>query len=145
MIAMVLSLSAVLANRFLGQLLKGEGINTDFRIEKKAEHQEQDDKENVVFSVNLHCEGCEQRVTEALSEKNGVYKVEANYKKERVEVDIIDYLEMFTGVAVTGSALAAEAAAASGTNLFERAGRYVQDNYLSDDDDNMQTGMDDEY
>ena len=52
---------------------------------------------------------------------------------------------MFTGAAVTGSALAAEAAAASGTNLFERAGRYVQDNYLSDDDDNMQTGMDDEY
>ena len=33
MIAMVLSVSAVLANSFAGQLLSGEGVNTDFAIE----------------------------------------------------------------------------------------------------------------
>ncbi|MEF8842340.1 MAG: cation-translocating P-type ATPase [Haloarculaceae archaeon] len=33
MIAMVLSVSAVLANSFAGQLLSGEGVNTDFSVE----------------------------------------------------------------------------------------------------------------
>ena len=33
MIAMILSVSAVLANSFAGQLLSGEGINTDFTVE----------------------------------------------------------------------------------------------------------------
>jgi len=33
MIAMVLSVSAVLANSFAGQLLSGEGVNTDFAVE----------------------------------------------------------------------------------------------------------------
>jgi heavy metal translocating P-type ATPase len=33
MVAMVLSVSAVLANSFAGQLLSGEGINTDFTVE----------------------------------------------------------------------------------------------------------------
>jgi len=33
MIAMVLSVSAVLANSFGGQLLSGEGVNTDFAVQ----------------------------------------------------------------------------------------------------------------
>jgi len=33
MIAMVLSVSAVLANSFAGQLLSGEGVNTGFAVE----------------------------------------------------------------------------------------------------------------
>ena len=33
MIAMVLSVSAVLANSFVGQLVSGEGLNTDFSVE----------------------------------------------------------------------------------------------------------------
>jgi hypothetical protein len=33
MIAMVLSVSAVLANSFAGQVLSGEGINTDFTVD----------------------------------------------------------------------------------------------------------------
>ena len=33
MIAMVLSVSAVLANSFAGQLLAGDGISTDFTVE----------------------------------------------------------------------------------------------------------------
>ena len=33
MIAMVLSVSAVLANSFAGQLISGEGVNTDFSVE----------------------------------------------------------------------------------------------------------------
>jgi hypothetical protein len=32
MIAMVLAISAVLANSFAGQLLSGEGVNTDFAV-----------------------------------------------------------------------------------------------------------------
>jgi heavy metal translocating P-type ATPase len=36
MIAMVLSVSAVLANSFAGQLLSGEGVNTDFTVEEPA-------------------------------------------------------------------------------------------------------------
>jgi hypothetical protein len=35
MIAMVLSVSAVLANSFGGQLLSGEGIKTDFAVESE--------------------------------------------------------------------------------------------------------------
>jgi P-type E1-E2 ATPase len=34
MIAMVLSVSAVLANSFAGQLLSGEGVNADFAVEE---------------------------------------------------------------------------------------------------------------
>jgi len=33
MLAMVLSVSAVLANSFGGQLLSGEGVNTEFAVE----------------------------------------------------------------------------------------------------------------
>jgi hypothetical protein len=33
MIAMVLSVSAVLANNFAGQLLSGEGVNTQLAVE----------------------------------------------------------------------------------------------------------------
>jgi hypothetical protein len=35
MIAMVLSVSAVLANSFGGQLLSGEGVNTEFAVENE--------------------------------------------------------------------------------------------------------------
>jgi len=51
MIAMVLSVSAVLANSFLGKLLKGEGINTDFSIEKRTEKQKKSDMGREVNQV----------------------------------------------------------------------------------------------
>ena len=37
MIAMVLSVSVVLANSFVGQLLSGEGVTTDFNVERSGE------------------------------------------------------------------------------------------------------------
>jgi len=40
MIAMVLSVSAVLANSFGGQLLSGEGVNTDFAVQRERYERE---------------------------------------------------------------------------------------------------------
>ncbi len=102
MIAMVLSVSAVLANSFAGQLLSGESIKTDFAVEEvDSDNGENSEIENeagetfngksgrgeVIFEVGLNCGGCEQRVKENLSEKAGVSEVSANADRERVKVE----------------------------------------------------------
>ncbi|MFB6154146.1 MAG: heavy metal translocating P-type ATPase, partial [Halodesulfurarchaeum sp.] len=112
MIAMVLSVSAVLANSFAGQLLSGEGIKTDFSVEEGTEepadtvtaesHEakhlvderpkygeetgEEPARETAVFEADLHCGGCEQRVQEHVSDQNGVEDVSADAGTNRVEV-----------------------------------------------------------
>ena len=42
MLAMVLSVSAVLANSFAGQLLSGEGVNTEFALEERTDGERED-------------------------------------------------------------------------------------------------------
>jgi Cu+-exporting ATPase len=42
MLAMVLSVSAVLANSFAGQLLSGEGVNTEFALDERTEGERED-------------------------------------------------------------------------------------------------------
>jgi P-type E1-E2 ATPase len=42
MLAMVLSVSAVLANSFAGQLLSGEGVNTEFALDEHTEGERED-------------------------------------------------------------------------------------------------------
>ena len=42
MLAMVLSVSAVLANSFAGQLLSGEGVNTEFALDERADGERED-------------------------------------------------------------------------------------------------------
>ncbi|WP_435120069.1 heavy metal translocating P-type ATPase [Halolamina sp. C58] len=106
MIAMVASVSAVLANSFAGQLLSGEGIKTDFSVEtvetEEAEKTEQevepeeagaveatDEKparETMLFAVDLHCEACEERVRETLSTREGVRTVEPDATQQRVNI-----------------------------------------------------------
>jgi heavy metal translocating P-type ATPase len=106
MVAMVASVSAVLANSFAGQLLSGEGIKTDFSVEtvdtEEAEETEQevepeeaeaveapDEKparETVLFAVDLHCEACEERVRETLSTREGVRTVEPDANQQRVDI-----------------------------------------------------------
>lgn len=98
MIAMIGSVSAVLANSFMGQLISGEGINTDFEPGNDDQDQATDKvcKKNSIekykFDVNLHCEGCEQRVENELSEKEGVKNVDADHREEIVEVELIEGL-----------------------------------------------------
>ena len=42
MLAMVLSVSAVLANSFAGQLLSGEGVNTKFALDERTDGERED-------------------------------------------------------------------------------------------------------
>ncbi|MFB6114762.1 MAG: heavy metal translocating P-type ATPase [Candidatus Nanohalobium sp.] len=99
MIAMILSVSAVLANSFAGQLLSKKGLKTDFTVEKADDREhsnheedtEQDEderpgREETSLDVNLHCGGCEQRVKENLAEAEGVDSVSADADQERVVV-----------------------------------------------------------
>ena len=107
MIAMVLSVSAVLANSFAGQLLSGEGIKTDFTVEGveteeptesktngdteeehegEAEAAEKPARETITFDAGLNCGSCEDRVTTTLSERDGVCEIHANADEQRVEV-----------------------------------------------------------
>ncbi|WP_255152719.1 heavy metal translocating P-type ATPase [Halorarius halobius] len=107
MLAMVASVSAVLANSFAGQLLSGEGIKTDFSVdgvggeepteaetaeetamesENEAADGEKPARETVVFDVDLHCGGCEDRVTDALDERDGVREVRADADEQHVEI-----------------------------------------------------------
>jgi heavy metal translocating P-type ATPase len=108
MLAMVASVSAVLANSFGGQLLSGEGIKTDFSIEgvetgettggakatvkTKAETangpatDEKPVRETVLFDVDIHCGNCEERITDALDGRNGVHDVHTDAEEQRVEV-----------------------------------------------------------
>ena len=106
MIAMVASVSAVLANSFAGQLLTGEGIKTDFSVEtvesEEAEETEQEAKpeeaetveatdekparETVTFDIDLHCDACEERVRETLSTREGVRTVEPDATQQRVNI-----------------------------------------------------------
>jgi Cu+-exporting ATPase len=103
MIAMVLSVSAVLANSFAGQLLSGEGIKTDFTVEDiepdeaaaseptadteaEAEVDERPASETVTFNVGLNCGGCEDRVAETLDKQDGVREYQADADEQRVEV-----------------------------------------------------------
>ncbi|MFB6208415.1 MAG: heavy metal translocating P-type ATPase [Candidatus Nanohaloarchaea archaeon] len=97
MIAMILSVTTVLANSFAGQLIKGEGINTEFSTETQKTREEAEStgmeeseekyaRETVVFDASLHCGGCEQRVKENLSERDGVQEVQADADEKRVEI-----------------------------------------------------------
>ncbi|MFB6202246.1 MAG: heavy metal translocating P-type ATPase [Halorhabdus sp.] len=113
MIAMITSVSLVLANSFAGQLLSGEGIKTDFSVETvepdtdaegavaaepdaeaesagpesaETHAEEKPARETVVFDVDLNCGGCEDRVTDALDEREGVRKITADADAQRVEV-----------------------------------------------------------
>lgn len=115
MIAMVLSVTAVLANSFGGQLLSEEGIQISFDVEEASvdelERREGDldrteltdsefvpveedavgsvkaARERASFPVDLTCEGCEQRVTTHLGEHGGVCDVQANAENKRVDVE----------------------------------------------------------
>jgi hypothetical protein len=42
MLAMVLSVSAVLANSFAGQLLSGKGVNTEFALKERTDGERED-------------------------------------------------------------------------------------------------------
>jgi cation transport ATPase len=103
MLAMIASVSAVLANSFAGQLLSGEGIKTDFSIENAEapsdtemaeetatepadEADEKPARETVTLDVDLHCGGCEDRVRDALDTRDGVRKVHADADEQRVEI-----------------------------------------------------------
>ena len=114
MIAMIASVSLVLANSFAGQLLSGEGIKTDFSVETvepDAESEaesgvaaesgagestgvesaettktEQPARETVVFDVDLNCGACEDRVTDELDKRDGIRDVTADADAQRVEV-----------------------------------------------------------
>jgi heavy metal translocating P-type ATPase len=103
MLAMIASVSAVLANSFAGQLLSGEGIKTDFSIEDAEapsdtemaeetetepadEADEKPARETVTLNVDLHCGGCEDRVTDTLDTRDGVRKVHADADEQRVEI-----------------------------------------------------------
>jgi heavy metal translocating P-type ATPase len=110
MIAMIASVSLVLANSLAGQLLSGEGIKTDFAIEtvdpdtdaataesgaddestgvESAETTgtEQPARETIVFDVDLDCGGCEDHVTDALDSRDGISGVTATAGAQRVEV-----------------------------------------------------------
>ena len=115
MIAMIASVSAVLANSFAGQLLSGEGLKTDFEVEtvepeapSKAEPdteaapgaatestatesaetdgKEQPARETATFDVDLNCGGCEDRITDALDEREGVREIAADADAQRVAV-----------------------------------------------------------
>ncbi|MDS0243231.1 MULTISPECIES: heavy metal translocating P-type ATPase [unclassified Haloferax] len=107
MIAMIASVSAVLANSFAGQLLSGEGIKTDFSVktvdsESTEEHDgtdlvaesnedemtnEQPARESVLFDVDLHCGACEERVRETLRELDGVRSIKPDATHQRVEIE----------------------------------------------------------
>jgi len=91
--------TAVLANSFAGQLIKGERINTEFSVEAHegvTEAEEADSvageagaksgRETVTFEVSLHCGACEQRVQETLSEHDGVSDIRVDADRERVEI-----------------------------------------------------------
>ncbi|MGZ0748434.1 heavy metal translocating P-type ATPase [Haloparvum sp. AD34] len=113
MIAMIASVSLVLANSFAGQLLSGEGIKTDFSVEtvepdtdadadvvtgsvaddessgvesRETTGTEQPARETVVFDVDLNCGGCEDRVADALDDRDGVREVTADADAQRIEV-----------------------------------------------------------
>jgi heavy metal translocating P-type ATPase len=107
MLAMVASVSAVLANSFAGQLLSGEGIKTDFSVdgmgaeesidaetagepaakpENEVDSDEKPARETVSFDVNLHCGGCEDRVMDALNERDGIREVQTDADEQRVEI-----------------------------------------------------------
>ena len=114
MIAMIASVSLVLANSFAGQLLSGEGIKTDFSVETVEPDDESDAdadataetpaddespgveladatgtgqpaRETVVFDVDLNCDSCEDRVTDALARRDGIPEVVADADVQRVE------------------------------------------------------------
>jgi heavy metal translocating P-type ATPase len=107
MLAMVASVSAVLANSFAGQLLSSEGITTDFSVENvddeaptesgatvstRLESVDDDDtidkpaRQTVTFEVDLHCGNCEERVKTTLDEQDGVSEVHADASERLVEV-----------------------------------------------------------
>jgi cation transport ATPase len=106
MLAMAASVTLVLANSFAGQLLSGEGIETDFSVEtvetEEAEEIEEeaepegteaveaiDDKparETVTFDVDLNCGGCEERIVSNLSDRDGVRGIEADADERRAEI-----------------------------------------------------------
>ncbi|MGQ5514677.1 heavy metal translocating P-type ATPase [Halococcus saccharolyticus] len=107
MIAMVLSVSAVLANSFAGQLLSGGGIKTDFTIEgvetdktsepeppgkseevtaDEAKDDEKPARETATFDTGLNCGSCEDRVTDTLDERDGVREIHADADEQCVEV-----------------------------------------------------------
>ncbi|MDY6765561.1 MAG: cation transporter, partial [Halobacteria archaeon] len=98
MIAMILSVTVVLTNSFAGQLIKGEGINTEFSVEAQPTEEVSDEPgsevepkkkpglKTVVFDVSLHCGGCEKRVRENLSERDGIREVQADADDKRVEI-----------------------------------------------------------
>jgi heavy metal translocating P-type ATPase len=114
MIAMIASVSLVLANSFAGQLLSGEGIKTDFSVEtvepdteSEAEsgvaaesradepagvesvettETEQPAHETVAFDVDLNRGACEDRVADELDKRDGIRDVTADANAQRVEV-----------------------------------------------------------
>lgn len=103
MLAMLGSVSLVLVNSFAGQLLSGEDIRTDFAAEEEYEEAEEAPtpkepsegkpaRETAAYSVDIHCRGCEQRVTNNLMEHEGVEEVTADAETERVEVDFNPHL-----------------------------------------------------
>ncbi len=53
----------------------------------------------VIGDQQLVCEGCEQRVERALKEQDGVQKVRANARKQRIEV-------LFDAAALDAAAIA---------------------------------------
>jgi len=109
MIAMVLSVTAVLANSVAGQLLTEGSIHTEFAPEADGEAKrevaagegwadEKGGRGEATFNVNLHCGGCEQRVKDHLSEHEGVQGVSADAGTDQVDVlfnpDLIDADEL---------------------------------------------------
>lgn len=73
MIAMIASVSTVLLNSFIGQLLPA----------KKAEVKE---KRYIITIPNIHCEGCVKTIRNELEKRMGTLEVNADLEKHQVEI-----------------------------------------------------------
>lgn len=98
MVAMISSVTAVLANSFGGQLLRGEPIDGGFSKLGADHHHaaggapprpaspEAPDATVLRLKTTMHCEGCAERIESALTGLNGVVDVHADASSGIVEV-----------------------------------------------------------